>query len=730
MSRFLGRDAGEVNRDLRARFDALDRSQAIIEFSTEGVILNVNGNFLNVVGYTREEVVGRHHSMFVEPAYAATPEYREFWETLRRGDFTSAEYRRLGKGGREVWIQASYNPILGPDGRTKSVVKYATDITAAKRRAADDAGQIQAIGRSQAVIAFDLDGIIQEANTNFLDAMGYEAAEIVGRHHRMFVEPAEAGSAEYRAFWERLRQGEYVAAEFKRLAKGGREVWIQASYNPILGTDGKPFKVVKFATDITGAKMRAADVSGQIEAIGKSQAVISFDMDGFIQEANANFLNAMGYTAAEVVGQHHAMFVDGAYARSAEYAEFWARLNAGEHTTGEFRRIGAGDREVWIQASYNPILDLNDKPFKVVKYATDITEQVKARTRSRQLSLVADGTDNSVVITDAQRRIEYVNPGFERLTGYSAAEALGKSPGKMLQGPHTSPETVRRVRDKLNRGEPFYEEILNYNRAGEPYWISLAINPVRGPDGRVERFISIQANVTETKQRALEFNTKLDTIGRSNAIAEWEPHGVLGQANATLARWGGVTRGEEVRLDRLLKPEERERVAAGDTVRREAAWPRADGSILMLDAVFAAIVDLQGKVSRILMCGGDVSDRRAAVDETTAAMADLRASGDRIASIVNDIDQIAFQTNILSLNAAVEASRAGEAGRGFAVVADEVRALARKSASSAKDIHALVMENRGRMAKLSTSLVRLEGGGEESGPKGWDVHEAPARLRA
>ena len=730
MFRFPSRGGPKsVDLDLQGRLAALDRSQAIIEFSTDGVILDANANFLRAMGYARDEVVGRHHSMFVEPDYARSDEYRAFWEALRRGEFTSAEYRRLAKGGREVWIQASYNPILGADGQPKSVVKYATDITAAKQRAADDAGQIQAIGRSQAVIAFALDGTILEANANFLAAMGYAADEIVGRHHRMFVEPAEAASAGYRQFWDRLRRGEYVAAEFKRLAKGGREVWIQASYNPILGTDGQPFKVVKFATDVTDAKLRAADMSGQIDAIGKAQAVIAFDMDGVIREANANFLGAMGYTAAEVVGQHHSMFVDPAYARSPEYRDLWARLNAGEYTAGEFRRVGKDGREVWIQASYNPILDLNGRPFKVVKYATDVTEQVRARTRNRQLSLVADGTDNSVVITDAQRRIEYVNPGFERLTGFSFAEAMGQSPGKLLQGQHTSPETVRRIREKLNRGEPFYEEILNYNRSGEPYWISLAINPVRGEDGRVERFISIQANVTETKQRALEFNTKLDTIGRSNAIAEWEPRGALVQANATLGEWGGVAKGEEVRLDRLLTPEERERVLAGDTVRREVAWPRADGEALRLDAVFAAILDLQGKVSRVLMCGGDVSDRRAAVDETTAAMVDLRASGDRIATIVGDIDQIAFQTNILSLNAAVEASRAGAAGRGFAVVADEVRALARKSASAAKDIHGLVLENRSRMTKLSASLARLESPGEDAAARGADAY-ARTRLRA
>ncbi|MGE5547459.1 MAG: methyl-accepting chemotaxis protein [Solirubrobacterales bacterium] len=247
------------------------------------------------------------------------------------------------------------------------------------RRRADYAGQVAAINKSQAVIEFKLDGTIITANKNFLDALGYTLDEIQGKHHSMFVEPSYRESAEYRLFWENLNRGQYQAAEYKRIGKGGREVWIQASYNPIADFQGRPFKVVKYATDVTAQKLRNADFAGQIDAIGKSQAVISFDMDGTIVDANANFLNAMGYTLDEVKGRHHGMFVQPAYRASAEYAEFWAKLKRGEYQAAEFLRIGKGGREVWIQASYNPILDLNGKPFKVVKYATDVTAMVTSR---------------------------------------------------------------------------------------------------------------------------------------------------------------------------------------------------------------------------------------------------------------------------------------------------------------------------------------------------------------
>ena len=218
-----------------------------------------------------------------------------------------------------------------------------------------------------------MDGIILDANDHFLGAMGYALDEVKGRHHSMFVDDAYRQSAEYREFWARLNRGEYQAAEYKRLGKGGREVWIQASYNPILDLNGRPFKVVKFATDVTAQKLANADYQGQIAAVRKSQAVIEFQMDGTILEANENFLHAMGYTLEEVKGRHHGMFVDEAYRHGAEYKEFWARLNRGEYQAAEYKRLGKGGREVWIQASYNPILDLNGRPFKVVKYAADVT---------------------------------------------------------------------------------------------------------------------------------------------------------------------------------------------------------------------------------------------------------------------------------------------------------------------------------------------------------------------
>lgn len=379
--------------DFSGQLDAISKSQAVIEFNLDGTIITANDNFLNTVGYTLSEIQGQHHSLFVEPEYRHSSEYRLFWERLARGEYDAGEYKRIGKGGKEIWIQASYNPILDMNGQPFKVVKYASDVTAAKQQTADFTGQIDAISKSQAVIEFDLDGMILNANENFLTTMGYSLNEVKGQHHSMFVDPADKHTPEYRAFWEKLGRGEYDSGVYKRQGRGGKEVWIQASYNPILDMNGKPFKVVKYASDVTESKLRNADFSGQIQAIGKSQAVIEFNLDGTIINANDNFLSAVGYTLDEVKGRHHSIFVEHEYKSSPEYRHFWEKLNRGEYDAGEYKRLGKGGKEIWIQASYNPIIDLNGQPFKVVKYATDVTGRKQAVAEIKDILLAMSEGD-------------------------------------------------------------------------------------------------------------------------------------------------------------------------------------------------------------------------------------------------------------------------------------------------------------------------------------------------
>lgn len=681
---------------------AIDRVQAVIEFNLDGTIITANKNFLDTVKYKLEDIEGKHHSMFVDNDESSSEEYQQFWQSLREGNYKAGEFRRVRSDGNDIWINASYNPVFDPHGRPFKIIKFATDVTNEKIKNADYEGQISAVHKSQAVIEFNLDGTIIKANDNFLNALGYTSDEIVGQHHKMFVDENEKESESYKAFWQKLSVGEYQSGEFMRIAKDGSEIWIQASYNPIFNPQGEPFKVVKYASDVTENKMRAADFEGQMEAVKKAQAVIEFNLDGTILSANENFLNTLGYTEDEIINQHHRMFVDPVEKKSEEYANFWASLKAGEFKSGEFRRISKDGKDVWIQATYNPIFDPKGRAFKVVKYATNITEEVNKRAEFQLLSLVANETDNSVIITDSAGLIEYVNPGFIKMTGYTADESIGKKPSTLLQGADTNPETIKKIRANLDAQVPFYDEILNYHKDGSSYWISLSINPVFGPDGTLERFVSIQADVTATKTAALEQKMRTEAISRSNAVIEWKPDGTLNNTNQlirnTLETNEDAQLNNLLQLSSILNSDELTDLKMNKAVSKEFSIKMPDGSEKWIEGSFQAIQNHFGETVMLVMYGTDATDRKNTVDHANKIMMSVLENIDNIANHINDVTS---QTQLLSLNATIEAARAGEAGRGFSVVADEVRSLSSMTGVSADEIASLVKGTRQQMDELN-----------------------------
>ncbi|MGV8935950.1 MAG: methyl-accepting chemotaxis protein [Allorhizobium sp.] len=247
---------------------ALSRSQAMIWFKPDGTVTRVNDNFCKTLGYSPDEVIGKHHRMFCEESIRNSPDYTRFWADLAAGKFQQGQFRRQTKQGDDMWIEASYNPVMHGS-KVVRIIKIASNIHKAKIEALDDGNRIRAIDQSQAIIEFEPDGSIFKANQNFLTTMGYSAAEIVGKHHRMFCDPAYVGSPDYLRFWERLRAGEFIADNFVRMGKGGKRVWIQAAYSPIFNSRGTVYKVIKVATDIT-ARMNAVETIGR--AIGNLAA--------------------------------------------------------------------------------------------------------------------------------------------------------------------------------------------------------------------------------------------------------------------------------------------------------------------------------------------------------------------------------------------------------------------------------------------------------------------------
>jgi methyl-accepting chemotaxis protein len=298
--------------------------------------------------------------------------------------------------------------------------------------APDDLNAVyQALDRVQAIIEFDLDGKIISANENFLHTFEYEANEIVGQHHRIFCDQQYAASPEYSEFWKNLGRGEFVEAEFKRLAKSGREIWLRASYNPVFDADGNPIRVVKFATDVTASKLRTAEYQSKINAIERAQAVIEFDLDGTITAVNENFLEIFGYGLDEVVGKHHRIFCDPGYAESPEYGQFWQKLRRGEYEAGEFKRIRKDGRDVWLQASYNPILDIEERPIKVIKFASDITLEIEKRSlalleMSTPVTKIWDGVLFAPIvgIVDSKRSVDIMNKALSSIANTRASTLL------------------------------------------------------------------------------------------------------------------------------------------------------------------------------------------------------------------------------------------------------------------------------------------------------------------
>ena len=706
--------AAAGDRKHRGMLDAIARSQAMIEFSLDGVIQDANANFLAALGHTLEEIKGQHHSIFVDPLHRQSPEYRSFWDRLARGEPETGLYKLIGKAGKEVWLQAAYTvaldgqdkptrilavgmdvslatqkavaeaeelkirtdimdttsivsyadlkgdivsvnnkfievskyprdeligkphnttrhpdmpkevfkelwstigrgkpfrgiiknrakdgtpyyvdaviaPIMGNNGKPKGYLGVRYDITETEIERHNMRGLFAAINENYAYIEFDPSGVVITANPIFLNLLGYQLAEVVGKHHRTFVDPAQSASSSYLQFWTDLNAGKAFSEVFKRITKMGTEVWIQAVYSPVRDEVGRVVKIVKIATDVTAARVSGADFEGQIAAIGKAQAVIEFGLDGKVLTANENFCQTLGYTLAEIKGQHHSLFVDPVFRSTADYRMFWDKLGRGEYDAGQYKRIGKGGREVWIQASYNPIMDLNGKPFKVVKYATDITAQVKAA----EILQAAVQQTQDVVTSAKENDLRHRIP---------------------LEG-----------------------------KTGEIAQLCEGVN------GLLDTMSSIIGEVSETAQT-------LTTAAREIATG-----------NTDLSQ-----RTEEQAASLEETAASMEELTA--TVRQNAENAQQANK-------------LASSASEVAVKGGSV------VAEVVTTMDGITQASRKIADIIGVIDEIALQTNILALNAAVEAARAGDQGRGFAVVAAEVRNLAQRSANAAKEIKGLISDS-------------------------------------